>query len=128
MSEMSLLKAFSSVLPSREPAGTSESRDSQTTVKSSYSLKVVEILLNTFVEQVLGGKRENSATAQKFLEAQMKDYEKRLRTAEDRLAEFKKRNIGLMPTEGASYFSQLQAELDAASKANRKINRDPSAN
>jgi len=85
------------------------------------SLKVVENLLNTFVEEVLGGKRENSATAQKFLEAQMKDYEKRLRTAEERLAEFKKRNIGLMPAEGASYFSQLQAELDAASKAKTSL-------
>lgn len=80
------------------------------------ALHVVEILLNTFVEETLGGKRENSATAQKFLEAQLKDYERRLRTAEDRLADFKKSNIGLMPTEGGSYFTQLQSELDAAAK------------
>ena len=44
MSERSLLKAVSSVLSSREPGGSSESRDSQTTVKSLYSLKVVEML------------------------------------------------------------------------------------
>jgi polysaccharide chain length determinant protein (PEP-CTERM system associated) len=85
------------------------------------SLRVVEILLNTFVEQTLGGKRENAATAQKFLETQIKDYEQRLRVAEDRLAEFKKRNVGLMPSDGVSYFTQLQAELDAASKAKTSL-------
>jgi len=85
------------------------------------SLRVVEILLNTFVEEVLGGKRENSANAQKFLEAQVKDYERRLRVAEDRLADFKKRNIGLMPAEGASYFAQLQTELDAAGKTRTSL-------
>ena len=45
MLERSLLKAVSSVLPSREPGGSSESRDSQTTVKSLYNLQVVEMLL-----------------------------------------------------------------------------------
>src|SRR5262250_1478190 len=44
MPERSLLKAVNSVLPSREPGGSSESRDSQTTVRSLYSLKVVEML------------------------------------------------------------------------------------
>ena len=81
------------------------------------SLRVIEILLNTLVEQTLGGKREGAATAQKFLETQIKDYEQRLRAAEDRLAEFKRNNIGLMPTEQGGYFAQLQAEIDAAKKA-----------
>ena len=81
------------------------------------TLRVVEILLNTLVEQTLGGKHEGAASAQKFLETQIREYEGRLRVAEDRLAEFKKRNIGLMPTEQGGYFGQLQTEMDAAKKA-----------
>jgi polysaccharide chain length determinant protein (PEP-CTERM system associated) len=81
------------------------------------SLRVVTTLLNTFVDQTLGGKREGSEQAQKFLEAQIKDYEQRLSAAEDRLAQFKKKNVGLMPAEQGGYFAQLQNETDAAKKA-----------
>jgi polysaccharide chain length determinant protein (PEP-CTERM system associated) len=85
------------------------------------ALKVVEVFMNTFVEKTLGGKLEGAATAQKFLEAQIKDYEARLRTAENRLADFKKRNVGLMPTDGVSYFAQLQAEIDAVTKTRTSL-------
>jgi polysaccharide chain length determinant protein (PEP-CTERM system associated) len=81
------------------------------------SLRVVESLLNTFVEETLGGKREGSQHAQQFLEAQIKDYEQRLSAAEDRLAAFKKKNVGLMPSDQGGYFAQLQKEVDAAKKA-----------
>jgi polysaccharide chain length determinant protein (PEP-CTERM system associated) len=81
------------------------------------ALRVVEALLTTFVEQTLGGKREGSEHAQKFLETQIKDYEQRLSVAEDRLAAFKKKNVGLMPSEQGGYFAQLQSETDAAKKA-----------
>src|ERR1700723_466599 len=77
----------------------------------------VPTLLNTFVEQTLGGKREGSEHAQAFLEAQIKDYEKRLSTAEDKLAAFKKQNMGLMPSEQGGYFAELQHEVDTAKKA-----------
>src|SRR5271155_3869892 len=80
-------------------------------------LRVVDTLLNTFVEQTLGGKREGSENAQKFLETQIKDYEQRLSSAEDKLATFKKRNVGLMPSEQGGFFTQLQNEVDAAKKA-----------
>ncbi len=85
------------------------------------SFKVVETLLNTFVEQTLGGKREGSENVQKFLEARLKDYEQRLSAAEDRIAEFKKRNVGLMPSEQGGYFTHLQNEVDAANKANTEL-------
>jgi polysaccharide chain length determinant protein (PEP-CTERM system associated) len=80
------------------------------------ALQVVETLLNTFVEDTLGGKRQGSQNAQKFLQDQIRDYEQRLRASEDRLAAFKKTNVGLMPTEQGDYFSRLQNEIDAASK------------
>ena len=78
---------------------------------------MVDTLLNTFVEQTLGGKREGSEHAQQFLETQIKDYEQRLSEAEDKLAAFKKKNVGLMPSEQGGYFAQLQKETDAAKKA-----------
>ncbi len=81
------------------------------------ALRVVETLLTTFVEQTLGGKRQGSEHAQQFLETQIKDYEQRLSAAEDKLAAFKKKNVGLMPSEQGGYFAQLQTETDAAKKA-----------
>ena len=81
------------------------------------ALRVVEVLLNTFIEQTLGGKREGSEQAQNFLQTQIKDYEQRLSSAEERLAAFKKKNVGLMPTEQGGYFTQLQTEVDAGRKA-----------
>jgi polysaccharide chain length determinant protein (PEP-CTERM system associated) len=81
------------------------------------SLRVVETLLNTFVVQTLGGKREGSEHAQEFLATQIRDYEQRLSTAEDKLATFKKKNVGLMPSDQGGYFAQLQKEVDAAKKA-----------
>jgi polysaccharide chain length determinant protein (PEP-CTERM system associated) len=81
------------------------------------SLRVVDTLLNTFVEQTLGGKREGSEHAQEFLETQIKDYEQRLSAAEDKLAAFKKKNVGLMPSDQGGYFAQLQKETDAAKTA-----------
>ena len=81
------------------------------------SLRVVDTLLNSFVQETLGGKREGSQNAQKFLETQIKDYEQRLSAAEDKLATFKKKNVGLMPSDQGGYFVQLQKEVDAAKKA-----------
>ena len=81
------------------------------------ALRVVDILVNNFVERTLGGKRESSESAQKFLETQIKDYEQRLSVAEDKLAAFKKKNLGLMPSDQGGYFAQLQNEVDAEKKA-----------
>jgi polysaccharide chain length determinant protein (PEP-CTERM system associated) len=85
------------------------------------STKVVKTLLDTFIEQILGGKREGSENVQKFLGARLKDYEQRLSAAEDRIAAFKKQNLGLMPSEQGGYFVQLQTEVDAAKKANTDL-------
>jgi polysaccharide chain length determinant protein (PEP-CTERM system associated) len=80
------------------------------------ALKVVDTLLNTFVREILGGKREGSEQAQSFLMTQIKDYEQRLSVAEDKLANFKKRNVGLMPSDQGGYFAQLQKETDDEKK------------
>jgi polysaccharide chain length determinant protein (PEP-CTERM system associated) len=85
------------------------------------SLRVVGILVDTLVTQTVGGKREGSQNAQQFLETQIRDYEKRLRAAEDKLAAFKSRHIGLMPTEQGGYFAQLQKESQDAANVKTKL-------
>lgn len=66
------------------------------------ALKVVALLLDSFVTETLGGKREGAQQAQRFLESQIGEYESRLSAAEARLAEFKKKNVGLMPTQSGA--------------------------
>jgi polysaccharide chain length determinant protein (PEP-CTERM system associated) len=81
------------------------------------SLRVVERILNHFVEDTLSGKREGSEQAQHFLQEQISEDERRLAAAEDRLAEFKKKNVGLLPGSQSDYFSRLQDEMEALRKA-----------
>jgi polysaccharide chain length determinant protein (PEP-CTERM system associated) len=88
---------------------------------SQRSFKVVDTLLNDFVEQTLGAKREDSRSVQKFLEDRLRDYERRLTTAEDKVATFKKQNLGLLPSEQGGYFAQLQTEIDASKTADSKL-------
>ncbi len=85
------------------------------------SLKLIQILLRRFVDETLGGKRQGSEGVQQFLMVQIKDYEKRLRTAEDRLADFKTRHLGLMPSEQGGYFAQLQKQTDAVADLQIKL-------
>ena len=113
------------LLTVRGAGGNEEDRNSGGTIYNityrdgdrSRALKVVSTLVTTFVDETLGGKRAGSENAQKFLETQLLDYEQRLKLAEGRLAEFKKKNIGLMPTEQGGYFAQLQTELDASHRS-----------
>jgi polysaccharide chain length determinant protein (PEP-CTERM system associated) len=85
------------------------------------ALNVVSVLLQTLVDETLGGKKQGSERAQVFLESQVKDYEKRLRAAEDKLADFKSRHFGLMPSERGGYFEQLQKETVATAEARTKL-------
>ena len=85
------------------------------------ALNVVSILLQTLIDETLGGKKQGSENAQQFLESQVKDYERQLRTAEDRLAEFKSRHFGLMPSERGGYFEQLQKETAAIDDTRTKL-------
>jgi polysaccharide chain length determinant protein (PEP-CTERM system associated) len=74
------------------------------------SIEVVQTLLNNFVENALGEKRSGQESAQRFLVEQIALYEARLRESEDNLADFKKRNVGVMPSSQGDYFAQLQQE------------------
>jgi polysaccharide chain length determinant protein (PEP-CTERM system associated) len=89
--------------------------------------RVVQALLSVLVEETLGGTREDTDTAQRFLDKQIQLYEARLATAEQHLAEFKKKNADLMEGERVDYYSRLRAakeELETTrSKLSIAINR-----
>lgn len=69
--------------------------------------RVVQSLVSIFVESSLGDKRQDTDSARKFLDEQIRNYEKKLSDAENRLKEFKLRNIDLALTEGKSGVDRL---------------------
>ncbi|MFK8053040.1 MAG: XrtA system polysaccharide chain length determinant [Woeseiaceae bacterium] len=86
-----------------------DDRDRQT------ALAVVGSLVDTFVEKSLGANRDESTSAQKFLESQIDEYDRRLVEAEERLARFKRENFQYMPEGNTGYFGRLQAARGALS-------------
>lgn len=90
--------------------------------------RVVQAVLTVFIESTLGEKRTETEGAQDFLESQIKEYEKRLREAEARLADFKRRHAGQMPNDVGGFYAKLEqakatlssAELDLREAQNRR--------
>jgi polysaccharide chain length determinant protein (PEP-CTERM system associated) len=73
--------------------------------------RVVSMLLDDFVRETVGHKRDDSTEAQRFLVDQLKTYEQKLRSAEAALADFKQKNLGLMPGQTGDYYSSMQQLL-----------------
>ena len=67
-------------------------------VDRARALRLVKMLMNALINETLGGSQQGSENAQQFLKTQIADYEKRLQTAEDRLADFKSQHLGLLTT------------------------------
>lgn len=79
--------------------------------------KVVESILNIFVESILGSSRKDSDKAESFLDKQIEEYAKNLEMSEERLKLFKQENAGAMPEDDSTYFSRLnmlKTNLDSA--------------
>ena len=78
--------------------------------------RTVQSLLGIFVESSLGDKRQDTQTAVKFLDDQIRRYEENLRAAENRIKDFKVKYIGVSDREG-DYFtrmSRLSSEIESA--------------
>ncbi len=73
--------------------------------------RVVQSLLTIFVESQLGSKRRDMVQAQGFIDQQIKEYEAGLQASEQRLADFRQRNMDVV--EGGGTFSQRIATATA---------------
>jgi polysaccharide chain length determinant protein (PEP-CTERM system associated) len=68
---------------------------------------VVQSLLSIFVESGLAPKTNDTGQAQRFIEEQIKHYEQRLSDAENRLKEFKLKNLDLNVAQGRDFFGTI---------------------
>ncbi|WP_297359012.1 XrtA system polysaccharide chain length determinant [Thauera sp.] len=69
--------------------------------------RVVQSLLSLFVESGLGGKRQDTDAARRFIEEQIRSYELKLSEAENRLKDFRLRNMALLGTGTRDYVTQI---------------------
>lgn len=93
--------------------------------KRETAVDVVDKLLDSFVEDTLGSGLQDTQQAEKALKTELADYERRLTESEERLKEFKRKNVGLMPDARGDYYAQLQAasaDLAAVRQAARIAN------
>ena len=72
------------------------------------AIKVVQSLLNVFVEGNLGNSRQDIASAQRFIDEQLRSYEKQLDETDQQIANFRAANLGALPGD-SSYASRLDA-------------------
>lgn len=79
--------------------------------------RVVQSLVSIFVESSLGDKRKDSTSAKQFIEEQVKAYEKKLEEAENRLKEFKLRNLDLRLGEGRGLTERISDVSQLLNKA-----------
>ena len=71
--------------------------------------RVVQSLLSLFVESGLGNKRQDADAARRFIEEQIHSYEQKLTEAENRVKEFRLRNMGVLGDGAQDYISQIGA-------------------
>jgi polysaccharide chain length determinant protein (PEP-CTERM system associated) len=84
---------------------------------------VVQTILNTFIESKTGNNRSEMQNAQMFLQQQLSDYERQLRDAEKKRADFRAKYVDLLPVgdsgvnrldQQESVLRQLRGSLDDA--------------
>jgi len=76
----------------------------------AMAVSVVDTLLQTFVQDVLKLKDQGTEQATGYLQDQLEYYGELLSEAEQKLAQFKRQNVGLLPGESGGIFERLQIE------------------
>lgn len=74
--------------------------------------KLVEVLVGMFMESGLDTKRKDSAEASRFIDEQIKQYEGKLTEAENRLKDFKLKNMSVAATTNQDFFARIQTLTD----------------
>lgn len=82
---------------------------------------VVQSLLTIFVEGSLSDNKQNTSTAIRFIEEQIKEYEEKLVAAETALKTFKQKNMVIMPRNNKDYATQLTEIADNLNQAKLEL-------
>ncbi len=77
--------------------------------EAQLAKRVVDAVLNLFLERSLGAVRRGTVATQEFLDKQIKEYEAKLIAAEERLKDFKARNMGFLPGATSDFVSKREA-------------------
>src|SRR5688572_477265 len=85
--------------------------------KPAQATRVVQSLLSIFVESGLEPKAKDTGQAQRFIEEQIKQYEKRLTEAETRLKDFKLKNLDLNTPQGRDFFGSMSTVTESLKEA-----------
>jgi polysaccharide chain length determinant protein (PEP-CTERM system associated) len=85
---------------------------------SNRAVQVVQIVLDSFIENTLQKRSSGFQTAQDFLAQQIVQQERRLADAEHKLAEFKRKNLSNLPMQEGSYIQSLQVEMSTLQDLN----------
>jgi len=83
----------------------------------AQATRVVQSLLSIFVESGLAPKAKDTGQAQRFIEEQIKTYEQKLSEAENRLKEFKLKNIDLNVPQGRDFFGTMATLTESLKEA-----------
>lgn len=96
--------------------------------------RLVETLVNLFVESSAVSKRRDSERAREFIDQQIAENEKKLTEAESRLKDFKLKNFGVSGATNQDFFARmatisdevnrLRLELNAAEQARDALRRE----
>ncbi len=82
--------------------------------------KVIQSLLDIFVETNLGNTRKDIVVARSFIDEQIKEYERQLDAAERRLADFKAENVGFLPGDH-NYSTRLEVARTEVAKTQGEL-------
>ncbi len=82
--------------------------------------RVVQSMLTIFVESNLGSSRQDQDSAERFLQRELKDHERRLIEGERKLKDFKMRNLDFLSEKG-SYYQRLKKAKQSLATAESSL-------
>jgi polysaccharide chain length determinant protein (PEP-CTERM system associated) len=91
------------------------------------SLRVVQSLLSIFLDSNQAGSRNDSDSARRFIEEQIKNYEKKLTDAETRLKDFRLRHLNAPAQGGLDMAGRMSEVTNTLSQARLELREAESA-
>lgn len=83
--------------------------------------KAIDLLAAMFIDSSKGGKAQDTQAAKRFIDEQIATYERKLQEAENRLKDFRVRNLGIAPGEGKDFFVRMSETNTLLSQARLEL-------